>query len=271
MTDHIYNYRDPNIGLYQLNDNYTLLLQLYAASFSYALVHKNRLIAWCEDCDLKLLTEPGQTHEFLNYDFKNVVVALPSTGFTLVPNALYDENRVAEIARFLDVRPKEKVFAHQLDDANYIVYKAAEAIAKRAEKFGLQKTVHISKGWLAAIAANNPQSYNLYLNIDKKRVELAHFNAGKLRFYNSFDFYNADELVYYTGLVVKELELAPRNTNLVLSGDINMDDNNSARLAIFFNGIEESELKVLSLPAEIFPHQVLSLTALSLCVSSEVY
>jgi len=271
MSDLTYNYRDPNVGLYQLNDSYTLLLQVYPTTVSYALVHQNRLIAWCEDCDPKILNEPGQTHEFLNYDFKNVIVALSSTGFTLVPNALYDAGRIAEIARFLDVKPREKVFAQPLDDENHIVYKVSETVAKKAEKFGLQNTTHIAKGWLKAIESSNPPAHNLYLNFDKKQVEIAYFAAGKLRFYNSFEFHNPDELVYYTGLVAKELQLPQRATNIVMSGDINMDDNNAGRLAEFFNGVEESEFKILELPAELFPHQVLALTALSLCVSSEVF
>lgn len=270
MTDQVYNYRDPDIGIYQVNDQYMLLLQIYSETVSYALVYQNKLIAWCEDCDHKILTEPGQAHEFLNYEYKNVVVALPSTGFTLIPNALYDANRVTDIARFLDVKPHEKVFTHPLDDENHIVFKSSETASKMAEKFGLQNVVHISKGWLKAIEANNPQNYNLYLNFDKKLVEIAWFSENKLRFYNSFTFYNPDELVYYAGLVAKELQLPQRTTNLVVSGDINADDKNALRLAEFFNGVDENNLKLIELPAEMFPHQVLSLTALSLCASSEV-
>src|ERR1700748_1556176 len=104
MTDHIYNYRDPNVGIYQLNDQSTLFLQIYPESVSYAIVHQSKLIAWCEDCDTKILSEPGQVHELLNHEYKNMIVGLPSTGFTLVPNALYEDNKAADIARFLDVK-----------------------------------------------------------------------------------------------------------------------------------------------------------------------
>lgn len=268
MTDHIYNYRDPDIGIYQVNDQYTLLLQVYPESVSYAVVHNNKLIAWCEDCNHKILSEPGQSHEFLNYDYKNVVIGLPSTGFTLVPNALYDADKASSIARFLDVKPREKVFTQSFDNENHIVFKASEEVTKKAEKFDLQNAVHIAKGWIKAIESNNPQSYNLYLNFDKSLVEVAWFAENKLRFYNTFTFHNPDELVYYVGLVAKELNLPQRTTNLVISGDINADDKNATRLAGFFNGVDESNLKLIALPATIFPHQVLSLTALSLCASS---
>lgn len=271
MADQVYNYRDPNTGIYQVNDQYTLLLEVYPESVSYAVVYQNKLMAWCKNCDHKILAEPGQTHEFLNYRYKNIVLALPSTGFTLVPNALYDTSRVVTIAHFLDVKPHEKVFAHALDNENHIVFKVDESLTKLTEKFDLQNVVHISKGWVKAIETNNPQSYNLYLNFDKQQVEIVWFSNGKLRFYNTFNFHNPDELVYYTGMVAKELQLTQRTTNLVVSGDINQDDKNATRLAEFFNGVDENELKLIELPAEIFPHQVLSLTALSLCVSSEVF
>lgn len=271
MADQVYNYRDPNTGIYQVNDQYILLLQVYPESVSYAVVYQNKLIACCDNCDHKILIEPGQTHEFLNYEYKNIVVALPSTGFTLVPNALYNADRVADIARFLDVKLREKVFAQPLDDENHIVFKANEELIKKVEKFDLQNIAYISKGWIKAIEANNPQSYNLYLNFDKQQVEMAFFRNGKLRFYNTFSFHNPDELVYYTGLVAKELQLEQRTTNLVVSGDINSDDKNTTRLAEFFNGIEINQLKLIELPAEAHSHQLLSLTALSLCVSSEVF
>jgi len=271
MSEHIYNYRDPNSSLYQVNSNYALLLQIYPASFSYAVVYQNRLIAWCEDCDLHLLDEPGEAHEFLNFEYKNVVTALPATGFTLMPNALFNADKVADLARFLDVKPSEKVLAQPLDDDNHIIYKVDDAIVKTAKMFGLQKTVYMAKGWINAVEGSNPPADNLYLNIDKQQVEILYFAAGNLRFYNTFTFNNPDELVYYTGFVAKELELQPHRLNLVLSGDINRDDKNASRLAEFFNGVEESSLKVLDLPDEIFPHQILALSALSLCVSSEVF
>jgi len=271
MADQVYNYRDSNTGIYQVNDQYVLLLQVYPDSVSYAVVHQNKLIAWCKSCEHAILSEPGQMHEFLNYKYKNVVTALPSTGFTLVPDALYNAGRIASIARFLDVKPNEKVFGQALDDENHIIFKTDEAIIRKVENFGLQNVAHVSKGWIKVIGANNPASYNLYLNINKNQVEIAWFSNSKLRFYNTFAFYSPDELVYYTGLVAKELQLTQRTTNLVVSGDINRNDKNAALLAEFFNGVDENDLKLVELPAEIPPHHILSLTALSLCVSSEVF
>ena len=270
MSNHIYNYRDPDLSLYQVNSNYSLLLQIYPDTFSYAIVYQNKLMAWAEDCDIKLLTEPGDAHELLTFDYKKVAAGIHPTGFTLIPNALFIEDKIADFGRYLDVKPNEKVLAQPLDNDNYIIFKVDSSVAKSAEKFGTDNIVFINKGWITAIA-NNLHNNNLYLNIDKNQVDILYFANGKIRFYNSFEFTNPDELTYYTSLVAQELKLEARSLILQISGDCNVDDKNLTRLAEFFNGVEQNELEIIEHPSAIFPHQLLALAALSLCVSSEVY
>jgi hypothetical protein len=270
MSNHTYNYRDPNLSLYQVNSNYSLLLQIYPETFSYVVVYQNKLMAWAEDCDIKLLTEPGDAHELLTFDYKKVAVGVHPTGFTLIPNALFSEDKLADFGRYLDVKSNEKVLAQPLDNANYIVFKIDNSVATSAEKFGTDNIVFINKAWIKAIA-NNLQNGNLYLNIDKNKVDILFFTNSKIRFYNSFEFTNPDELAYYTSLVAQELHLEPKSLILQISGDCNVDDKNLSRLAEFFNGVEQNELEVIEHPSAIFPHQLLALAALSQCVSSEVY
>jgi len=270
MSDPIYTYLHPGFNLKQVNSGYTLLLQVYAGSFSYAVVHGNQLMAWAQDCDLGLMDEPGE-HELLTYDYKNVVTGLTATGFTLVPNVLYNEGKVADIARYLDVKPDEKVFAQVLDDENHIIYKTAKSVADTAEIYGLQKTAFINKGWIEAIAKSGPTAHDLYLDIEKDRVSILYFEEGKVRFYNSFAFSNPDELAYYAAYVAQELELQPRRLSIIVSGDFNIQDNNGIRLSEFFAVVEENYLEVVNTPPGVHPHQILALTALSLCVSSEVH
>jgi hypothetical protein len=270
MSENINYYRDNDLIVQQLNSNYTLLLQIYSTSFSYAVVYQHRLLAWAENCDLDLLNEPGNEHDLLSFDYKNIVVGVPSTGFTLIPDTLYNPDKIADLARFLDVKPNEKVFAQQLDDHNHIIYKVDEAVIATAQIFGLQKVVYIAKGWINAIAESKPAANDLYLDIDKSQASVLYFSAGKIRFYNTFEFNNPDELAYYAVFVAQELKLKTEDINLILSGDITIGDKNASRLAEFFNGVEPDHLQVLDLPDSIPSHQILALAALSSCVSSEV-
>jgi len=125
------------------------------------------------------------------------------------------------------------------------------------------------KRWIKAIANSNPPDSNLYLEIGKDTIHFLCFSSGKLRFYNAFEFKNEDDLAYFTSFVAEELRLDPQHTTLILSGDVNADDNYMKRLGDFYPKIEINGLKILELPGHIPSHKLLALTALSLCGSLE--
>ncbi|HAL83002.1 MAG TPA: hypothetical protein DCO83_12835 [Mucilaginibacter sp.] len=268
MDNHSNNYTDNNFNLYQAY-SYTLLLQLETNSFSYAVVHQNRLLVSAQNCDLDELAHPKQLSELLTATYKKVTIGMPATALTLVPGSLFDEEHVAEFARFLDVKENEKVFAQTLDDQNMIVYKTNTKLVAAVEKFNLQNTVYTARGWVKAIEKSSPPDNNLYLEIGKSTVQFLYFPSGKLRFYNTFEFRDQDELAYFTTFVAEELKLKPQQTTLVLSGDVSPGDSNMLRLANFYPKIEINSLKILELPGQIPSHKIPALAALSLCGSSE--
>jgi hypothetical protein len=238
--------------------DYTLLLKIYTNSFSYAVTDQSKLLFLKQDVDLAELQEPSDENSLLRSNYRDHIIGLPQNGFTFIPVSLFKPDKVAELARFLDVRPNEKVFSQPLDAQNQVIYKVDERIVNLvAEKFDLNKAVFSAKGWIKSVSAGNPENHQLFVNIDNNLVELLNFRDGSLRFYNSFEFMTPDELVYFTMFITEELKLKPLNTTLILSGDINPNDENFKRLAQFFN-IHEFD-----------GHSVLTLTALSLCGSSE--
>jgi hypothetical protein len=269
MSDNTNNYTDDSFSLYQAY-SYTLLLQVDSTSFSYAVVHQNRLLVSAQNCDLDELAHPKQLSELLTATYKKVIVGLPATSLTLVPKSLFSEDHVADFARFLDVKETEKVLAQTLDDQNMIIYKTKGDLVSAVEKFDLKNTVYTTQGWIKAISANGPSNNSLYIEIGKDTVQFLYFSLNKLRFYNVFEFKNADELVYFTTFVAEELNLKPQQTVLVLSGEISVNDKNMSRLGDFYPKIEINALQVLELPGQIASHKFLALAALSLCGSSEV-
>jgi hypothetical protein len=262
------NYTDNSFNLYQAY-SYTLLLQLEATSFGYAVVHQNRLLVSAQNCDLNELSDPRQLSDLLTATYKNIIIGLPATGLTLVPNSLFNADHAGSFARFLDVKENEKVFAQTLDDQNGIVYKTNGELVAAVEKFNLQNTVYTAKGWIKAIAKSSPPNDNLYLEIGKDTVQFLYFSSGSLRFYNTFEFKNEDELVYFTTFVAEELNLKPHQITLILSGDVSTGDKNISRLNDFYPKVELNGLRVLELPGHIASHKFLALAALSLCGSSE--
>jgi len=264
MSDFNNNYTDNSFNLYQAY-SYTLLLQVEVNTFSYAVVHQNRLLVSAQNCDIDELLYPKQLSELLTATYRKVLIGLPATALTLVPKSLFREDYAGEFARYLDVKEDEKVFAQKLDDQNNIIYKTPGPIAYAAEKFGFNNAVYTAQGWIKAIENSRPNDSTLYLEIGKNTVQFLYFSSGSLRFYNSFEFRSEDELVYFTSFVADELKLKPLLTTLVLSGDVSPDDNNITRLCNFFPKIEINGIKVLELPGQIPSHKLLALAALTLC------
>jgi hypothetical protein len=249
---------------------YTLLIKIGLHSFSYAVAGQGRMLVLKENLDLSELGQPSDGNTMLSADYSQHIVGIPYTGFTIVPASLFNPEKVADFARFLDVKRDEKVFSQQLDADNQVVFKADNSIVNLvAEKFGINSIVFAPKGWIKLTAANNPADSQIFLNVEGNKAEFLNFKEGKLRFYNGFEFMAPDELAYFATLVATELQLQPGDMTLVLSGGITPDDENGIGLDRFFHKLELNTVSALALSGQTAPHDILTLTALSLCGSSE--
>src|SRR6185312_12922258 len=103
--------------------------------------------------------------DILTANYKQVITGLQGTGFTLLPYSLFDKDRVADIARLLDVSDTEKVRAEVIDNHNVIIYKITEALTYAVKDLDNQKTVYNNTGWIKAIADNHPADASLYLDM----------------------------------------------------------------------------------------------------------
>lgn len=264
MTEQTYTYRDSTLNLNEAG-NYTLLLQVNTQSFDYAIVGHGTMLACETNCNIEELTKPDQLHQQLNADYKNVVIGLPAKGFTFIPNQLFDDEHVADIAKLLDVKENENVLVQPLDADNYVVYKIDQQLVEKLTSFDVKDIVFAANGWLNAIERSGPSNGYLFLNFDAGQVEYAYYKGNKLRFYNKFEVNNIDELVYYTLLVSKELELQQQNSTLLVSGNITASDINYTTLAQYYSSIRLNSIETVELPDDMRSHQILSLSALYLC------
>jgi hypothetical protein len=103
---------------------YTLLIRIGLHSFSFAVAGQGRLVVLKENLDLSELSQPSDGNKMLTADYSQHIVGIPHTGFAIVPASLFSPEKVADFARFLDVKPDEKVFSQQLDADNQVIFKA---------------------------------------------------------------------------------------------------------------------------------------------------
>ena len=249
--------------------SYTLLLLADRDQFSFAVTVWGKPLLISDMLAWDVLNEPAAENNFLYRDYHKRVIGLPDNGFTFIPVSIFDPGKVADFARFLDVKPTEKVFSQQLDAENQVIFKISENILAAFDHLDVNEIVFAPKGWITAIAGSNPPNENLYVNIRGSKLEILNFRDGRLHFYNSFNFNNADELVYFVSFVAGEMESSPESVTLILSGDIVLTDKNAVRLKEFFGNIALNKVTAMKLPKQFVSNSTLSLTALSLCGSSE--
>jgi hypothetical protein len=268
MSNRNYQYLDPDFSP-EKTKKYTLLVKADNATFSFAITDKNKLLVLTGGHDIDELNSATDENDFLFKSYKQTIIGLAGNAFTFVPVSLFDPEKVADFARFLDVKATEKVFSQPFDADNQVIFKVGEPVLSViVDKFDLKDVVFEPKGWATAIAGNGPSNSDLFLNITGETVEILNFKDNKLRFYNTFEFQNEDELVYFTSFVAGELQLAPESISLILSGEVEPDDKNYNRLGEFFNKVELNGARVVNMPAQFTSYSSLALTALTLCGSS---
>lgn len=265
MTSHSKLYFSDDFSQEKAKD-YTLLIQIRDTDFNFAVVYQSTLLAWGNGYPHAELIAPADFSMFLNAaDYQEVIIGITPTVFNIIPKALYKEDRLANLARLLDVQATETVYSQILDAENQIVFKDADSILPvLTARYPNHQIVFSYKGWLQAITETEPTESKLYLDAQPSEVHFAYFKENKLRFYNSFKYTGPEELVYFTALTANELHLDPAEIKLIISGDADVDQSN---LGNFFPKIDINPIQQLAqLPNGIASQQLLSLTALLLCV-----
>lgn len=265
MSEYKYNYRDNSFNT-QMAYAYTLLVQVGTQSFDYAVLYENRVIVCEKNCAIGRLAN-ARYDDVLSAPFQKAIVGISEQGFTLIPSAVFRQEMAPNLARFLDVKPQERVLVQPLDAENYIVYKTTDQVLDVVSKaFNVSSTVFASKGLIIADSKNTPSSLEVYANLklDEDKLEIIYFKGGKLHFYNSFVVKHPDEVPYFIGVVCTELKLDPSTVKVIVSGDVASGDGYFGRLSEFFR-TELSTLAPVELPAELAAQQLLPLTSLVLC------
>src|SRR5579862_3174519 len=165
MSNRKYQYLDADLNPQQAG-SHTLLMQVGAESFSFAVTDGKKLLLLSDNLNPNELNNPNGGDDLLFRNYGKRVIGLNGTGFTLIPLSIFDPEKVADLARFLDVKPTEKVFSQPLDAENQVLFKVCNKIANKvAANFDLKDVVFGPSGWIKAIANSEPADKSLYINI----------------------------------------------------------------------------------------------------------
>lgn len=262
MSDYSFTYHDDGFSLEKAGDA-GLFIKLGKKELSFLIASQGRLLAWKDRCPLSAINEDEQLGKILNAPFKKVVVGLLPAALTLIPADLFIPQNIADYARYLDIKADNKAFTAKLDNENQLIYRVDKASYEElASKIDLNDiTVPADRGWISAIARNEPESHNIYVDINAAQVSLLNFNGAKLRFYNSFKTDGITDVLYYCLFAAEQLNMKPDRTTLIISGLCT--DSDIENLSQFFAAVKYNDARAIQASLMVPSHQVLSLAALA--------
>ncbi|GAB2684981.1 hypothetical protein GCM10027037_02980 [Mucilaginibacter koreensis] len=267
MSNTLYNYLDPDFNLQQAG-NAMLLLLATSSHFSAAVVQACKLTAWVDDCPLDELLHPQELKSLFQANYQQVITGISSSKFTLWPKEVYTESQAADIARFLNVSATDTVFSDSFDLQNQVLFVANEPVVKALSQLNLtQQSQFGMKCWVKAIMDHHSSEQCIYINVNNQQIDILFVSENKVKFCNSFEFVTVDEAVYYVLLAAQQLKLDLTATYIKASGNVRVGGPYMSRLAEFFKGAELNPLKVIEISEQVPSHQILALSALSLCAS----
>ncbi len=173
--------------------------------------------------------------EILKTNYKKVTVGIYNNNSTLVPSALFDENKKNDFLKFNF--SKENIFSandflQELDAYN--IYESSETLLKTFnEIYSRVKFFHFSSALIERMMVENKfkNETNIYLHFFQKNkygtpshFEFIILKNGKLIFYNSFVFHQKEDIAYYLLFALEQLKINPANANITLLGNIQKTD-----------------------------------------------
>jgi len=149
---------------------------------------------------------------------------------TLVPEKLFDEAHLADYLKFnskilktdfisfenIKLNQSVNVYVPYININNYIFETHGEFTYKHSSTILINTVLsnHIDTGKI-----------KLYIHVSNNHFEIIAVEQSNLTFYNSFEFKNKEDFIYYLLFVIEQLNYDPETIELIFLGAISEDSN----------------------------------------------
>lgn len=187
-----------------------------------------------------------------NAGFKSISAGIYNETATLIPSALFDENKKREFLQFnFSAESRltgmaESDFLQEMELFN--VYDAPAIIAKTfKEIYGKAKVSHFSSSLIESLFIDNKfkAGLKIYLHFFQKkpygsvsRFEMIILKDGKLLLFNSFYFQEKEDIAYYLLFALEQLNINPGNTAVTMLGNIQKTDEAVDLMSSYVRSVE---------------------------------
>ncbi|MGB1248786.1 MAG: DUF3822 family protein [Chitinophagales bacterium] len=215
----------------------TLLIEWASNDFSYSIYHQNNnrvlltdaldcffdLYDWTEQQFLSLIKE--QAH--FSYSFAATKILIDTSYTTLVPELLFDENKIEELLRFNVSLPSTPLcFAAQklTSTPYYIIYAYPKNLEKALQSSFNNLSIEVNTYTLLThLIKQNAKEQYFHLHINMQRIQCSFFKGKELIFHNQFEYNSAEDMLYNILNVYQQIELDAGQCPMHISGVLAKD------------------------------------------------
>ncbi|MFV0530485.1 MAG: DUF3822 family protein [Flavobacteriales bacterium] len=156
--------------------------------------------------------------------FSKIRLLFSNKLFTLIPNEIYNENRISDYIEFnsflLPNDPIESKLIQELDIQ--FLYSYLEPVEIEIKRLFLEKEIEVLHSGISLIQQLNAFSSEIafFAWFNFSSIELLYFKNQKLIFYNYFDTYSKEDIIYYILFTAQQLNMDVNKERLHLLGNI---------------------------------------------------
>lgn len=172
-----------------------------------------------------LIDLAAKESKILSYKYRSVSCSVVSNLSTIVPSALYEDDRKKMYLKFnTSLQGDELVMTDELRnlDAKNVFAVPFLLKAKMDSMYPKVSYHHFSSGLIESLLSKNKNETKkkLYVHVQASHFEAIVIEGKKLLFYNTFSYLSAEDFIYYLLFVCEQLHLNPENIETVLIGEI---------------------------------------------------
>lgn len=168
---------------------------------------------------------------WLKNPFRNVRIAYEGKKSTLVPGPLFDAEESESFLRLnYSLSADDRVLADHIQQFDtYNVYSIQAGLEESAKKlFPSARISSLSSVLLQTVWMNFKTRINanrVFLHIRDKAFDLLIYDGRQIRYFNTFTWLVAEDVVYFLIFVLEQLGMNPEQASVVLLGNIDRGSN----------------------------------------------
>jgi Protein of unknown function (DUF3822) len=234
--------------------NYEMSIQVGPGDFSFCLLdlirNKYVLLRSFEPEENKYFSPAAMEEiitkdDFLTRRYRKVNIVMPSPRFTIVPAALFDPGKRDEYFTYNHLLDEGNIIiSNKLNDPEaYLVFSVSRSMSDLMAVFypGMHP-FHQVKPLLNHIG-HSRKSINgnyIHVHVEKEFFDLIIFDHDLLKFCNSFNYRNINDIIYFVLKVFRSLDLKQEET-IYLSGLTEKYDDLTSNLSIYVRTLKFAE------------------------------